>query len=706
MNARAICVASFSLVSTLWSQEFPNCSSYFDLDHPTILDGDPGTGTTSDLMRGKLDARAHDFDGDGDLDLMLWGNNVTANPADPFELQPLQFLRNEQISTSVPQPRVFIPWPTDGTHPLGGPGLNTDHVHRIYDIVIIDVDLDGDEDMVAGRLAEKDVVFLNDGGIFSSQLLNPNEASEYASCTNGGSGNPVDRPQSVDVSPPYTDPATGVIYPACDRRWTTGVAMADIFVEDPALPYPDVVLSYRASRPRVYRNMGTEDGVWLGFGHFQDFPAPLDELNDPAQFFYPGNGTRDVQLVDLTGDGKLDCVFARSGLPQGALKWPHTPLVASVLVYEWNDSQQAFEFAYDLSPPIVPGEPFHDDQYGPVSIGGMDYAIRSNSHSIAVADVDSDGDMDLIQPVSGRGFELLEVHPFLRRTRVYLNKGPVAGLGKGQHRPDGFLEDNPGPFPEAKNIMPVDLDGRGGIDLYEATSRSNTMADRVWICLTDDQPDRVPSYCRVDHFPSEELPYLAGGVTNDPGTLQAYPSDDTRYSHFADLDGDGQLDMVEANFGDGPEAGNSDDIRRPPFPRIFWGQAPQVGIESVSSSYGWPGLANNPQLQALGTPSPGNTLTFFVNGFSIQAVGIVYFGFEEAYINHLDTILALDVFQASLVPIFATGGTGSSATATFQVTWPSHFGFGKRAYVQTTFTDPADPDAWAVSNCLAITGGL
>jgi len=467
----------------------PFCPQVFPPPPPPQYFGNPITLP----YVGALDIKFHDFDSDGFQDLIYYNSQVTTGGQfrtrvyknNLGTLPPSHPLAFEDITLQV------FPPPIDP---------NT-HLGSAYENVFFDVDGDGDADMVSARLNARDLVFIRDGDHFISVAeIDPNEESPTCCCSNGGTGG-------------FTT-CTGSNF--CNRRFVTGIAVADIDFDGDT----DYVVSHRDERPSFFLNRGDDDGdgIWDGFVLWQKLPAPPGET--PANGWgYGGNGTRDIYLADLDHDGDKDVIAAR--MQTDSSGWTHSsPKIASVLVYRNDgfdkncdgvaDGRTPFVFWYKLKPPV--GE----DQPG---------SSMSSSLSIEVADVDGDGDYDVLQPILMFG----------QPTRIYLNDGS-GNLGTAvEHRPHGFVEDyqNPGGEDIAASLAEViDVDHDGDYDVVLAHHQGTTPNDRVF--LNVGTQSGVPIYVE-----SQDIQPIVS------------PNDNTRYIRFADLDRDGDYDYCEANFDEG-----------------------------------------------------------------------------------------------------------------------------------------------------------
>ncbi len=435
---------------------------------------------------GALDLRFHDIDQDGDEDI------VTFNIAVPLSDADIKFWENRRVQ-GAHAPDLFVPFAVSD---ILGPALiengipDRDYFKGIYDMWFVDIDGDADDDLVAGRLQDTDLVFKNVGGKFvSAQLMYSPQNSDYCGLT---------------------------------ARFTTGISIGDVNGDS----FPDIAACFRDSKPRLFLN-----DTLGNFYQDQVFPFPPGE----SGWAIPGAGFRDIHLVDLDGDLDLDCVLARMQHELAPHQTCTDPPTIQTIVYQnvGYSSGQTFQYWYKLNP----GTDCFDD----VDTFGLE---GSPSLSITLDDADGDGDMDLFQPVI-RAEQAQSTGSCVPsgcmtrdyRTRLYLNDGfgvlGTKNLGIPQYRPNLWIgsctENN-----IASWAYPEDIDNDGDNDVVIAHYADNGVPDRVWKNIGNDV-NGVPIYVLWQTIPSTL------GSTND----------NTRYVRFADLDLDGDEDYVEANFTGG-----------------------------------------------------------------------------------------------------------------------------------------------------------
>ena len=429
---------------------------------------------------GALDLRLEDLDNDGDQDLVYFtfrNNPTTIDESFRILENRIRDCAGSPLCERFPEATDKWFEAKDFNDPLEFEG--------IYEVNFFDVDNDGDRDMVAASLGQ-DLIFERAGDAFvPSRVLDPaGELSDYRTC--GGV--------------------------PCVGRATTSHYPGDVDRDGDL----DLVAAYRDSRTRLYLNDGGGN-----FSEAQVFPIPPGDVGAA----YRGNGNRDVILEDFDGDGDLDAAIARMDFDPTNQPWMSPPPgEKSVQVYfnegfacdcidpEDGSTTAPFCHAYELT-----------DQNGDTS--------DSNTFTLTAADIDHDGDYDLLQPV------LNATGGLTKMTRIYLNDGS-GHLGKtADHSPNaclgdadddfGTFGDDPG-FNHRSTVASVwDVDHDGDYDVV----LGHVTADRVW--LNTGSPNGLPVFLLFEEMPS----VIAPG------------NDNTRYMRFGDLDLDGDLDYCETNFG-------------------------------------------------------------------------------------------------------------------------------------------------------------
>jgi hypothetical protein len=182
----------------------------------------------------------------------------------------------------------------------------------------------------------------------------------------------------------------------------------------------------------------------------------------------------DITLGDVDGDGDLDVVLANAGRNGAG---------TTVSIYR-NDGQGNFA-------------------------SGQAFAAGPNPTALAAADFDHDGDLDVA--VTNHGF-------FAEGTTVTLLKND----GAGSFGTSVTLAVGDAP----RKIVAADLNADGWADLAVANDRHNSIRNRVTILMNDASGSFSPA------------------VAYDAGLPQGYAADGAACLAAGDLDNDGDLDVV------------------------------------------------------------------------------------------------------------------------------------------------------------------
>lgn len=254
-------------------------------------------------------------------------------------------------------------------------------------------------------------------------------------------------------------------------------------------------------------------------------PLADDELaQGPPQLRQPGMGhdSEDVAVADFDGDGRMDIII----VAEDDVKFGRTG------VHEYyRGTPQGFRRVRGVLPDTEANAVAHADLNGDgrddlLIVGaGQDRLLMNDGRGGFIdetearlpreaatgqdaefADIDGDGDLDIILGLEG---------------------GHALWLNDGQGRFTDATKDRlpPSGFVEARKVAPVDIDGDGDLDLYfsHVDWQGRDGRDRLFIndgrgFFTDETEARMPP---------------ESGLTVD--------------ARFADLDGDGDLDMVRAD---------------------------------------------------------------------------------------------------------------------------------------------------------------
>ncbi|HET6445152.1 MAG TPA: VCBS repeat-containing protein [candidate division Zixibacteria bacterium] len=538
-----------------------------------------------------------DLDGDGDLDLMtgttglyqvirMYLNNGTNDPFngisgkdidDAYEL-PLVTLGDvnrdgdlDLIAGSFFGPnRLYLNnGSADPFNGIQGTNISEDD-NDTLSLTLGDVDGDGNLDLITGNYRQRIRLYLNNGtddpfdGVSGSNisadthetrsvvlgdldgdadldLVAGNSDHANRQYLNNGTADPFNANPGIDISD--------------DAHKTESVAPGDIDGDGDL----DIVVGNNGSTNRLYLNNGTADpfksvtGSDVGANGAATLSVALGDVDADGDLdlvtgnynyynrLYLNNGTvdpfsgvsgsninydvyktRSVALGDVDSDGDLDLITGNDGFPNR--------------VYLNNGSADPF-----------------------IGVSGSDISVDDHkTTSVALADLDGDGNLDLVAGNSGQ------------TNRLYLNNGtadPFAGVSGSDISADAQ---------ETWSVALGDMNGDGALDLvvgqYEQPNRLylNNGTDNPFNGVsgsnTSDDIHTTRSVVLGDVDGDGDLDLVAGNSrevnrlvlnngTADPfnGVFGIDVSSDfaqlTNSMVFGDLDGDGDLDLVTGNYG-------------------------------------------------------------------------------------------------------------------------------------------------------------
>jgi uncharacterized repeat protein (TIGR01451 family) len=460
----------------------------------TAGDGSAWTKTTVDgSFAGALSVIVADVDGDGDLDLLAaayYGDAVAW-------------------------------WENDGT-PAGGSWSKTT-IDGTFDAAssaaVADVDGDGDLDLIgAADVAVDDVAWwentAGDGSAWTKHTINDSfgGASRVAAADLDGDGDldllgaayGVDdiawwENETIHRSAAF--PAVGQVTVAGNAGAPLRATAADV---DGDGDLDLLAAAYGGDAVAWWENDGTPAG------------SGWTEYTVDASF----DGARDVTGADIDGDGDLD-LFAAAEVADDIAWWENTAGDGSTWIKTAID--ETFDGASSVAAADVDGdgdldllaaaEVADDIAWWENTAGDGSTWTKTiidgsfdRASSIAAADVDGDGDLDLLGAAFGAG-----------EIAWWESDGTPADGGWAKHTIDNS-------FAGASRVAAADVDGDGDLDLLGAAYSANDIA--WWENTASDG--------------SAWTRRIVAGSFTQANSVAA-----------ADLDGDGDLDLLGAAFGAG-----------------------------------------------------------------------------------------------------------------------------------------------------------
>ncbi|MDO7875678.1 FG-GAP-like repeat-containing protein [Hymenobacter sp. ASUV-10] len=326
--------------------------------------------------------------------------------------------------------------------------------------------------------------------------------------------------------------------------------------------------------------------------------------------------------------------------------------------------------------------------------GGSDVGVRSNPHSVALGDVDGDGDLDLLTANSGDNSVSVRLNngsgSFSGGTDVGVDQFPT-GVAMGDVDGDGDLDfvtanyngntvsirlnngsgafsggSNPAVGSRPRSVALGDVDGDGDLDMLAANSDNNTVSVRL--------------NNGSGTFGSGSNP----AVDNSPQSVAV-----------GDVDGDGDLDLLTANYngntvsvrlnnGSGAFSGGSDPAVG--SPSVAWPCSVVLGdvdgdgnLDLLTANYGTGTVSvrlNLPPRPTLTSISPAAELpgqavtltgTSFTSGSTVRFGGVAASSVTVNSATSLTAVVPVGAAAGSTAVVVSTPGGSSAGSPAFEV---------------------------------------
>ena len=527
-----------------------------------------------------------DIDGDGDVDLVA-GNQGTSGfntnrlylNQYPSDANPFNLVYGSNVTSDGMDTRSIALVDVDGDGDLdllsgnygqvnqlclnNGDGTFADGIsisaetYNTYAIAVGDVDGDGDMDMVTGNANQVNRLYLNNSthSPFTGSQGKNITSDAYNTVTIGAGD--LDNDGDIDVvagnlgvnrlylNNGSSDPFNGVtgLNITSDNHSTYSVAIGDVNKDG----HLDLVVGNYTTTNRLYLNNGTSN--------------PFNGVSG-VDISTDAHSTLAITLGDVNGDGDLDVVAGNNNQTNRLYRWLGASYGSGTDISV--DVHATYAVAYkdidkDGDLDVIAGNYgqrnrlYYNNGYGTFSTG-TDISTDSNStRSLSIADVDGDGDLDML---TGN---------YSQYNRLYFNNGttsPFNGVSGVNVSNDSHA---------TLDVVFHDLDKDGDQDILVA---NNNMVNRAYLNTgngtfetgVDITLDAHYTYAFVlaDFNGDGAVDIAAGNYSSHQNRL--YPSqgnavpfsglkgadicNDNSYTHalaLGDLDNDGDIDIIEGN---------------------------------------------------------------------------------------------------------------------------------------------------------------
>ncbi|MEM7202343.1 MAG: VCBS repeat-containing protein [Planctomycetota bacterium] len=471
-----------------------------------------------------------DLDGDGDLDFVVGGGSVVYGDGSSAE-SPNRLYLNDGRGVFVDVTAVGLP--------AGGAPATA--------IAAVDVDRDGDLDLTLAVLSGQNLLYLNNGvGVFTDATLTHLPPVTDATLSIAAGDLDGDGDSDLVVGDAYTAPdrvllndgagvfAAGGAIGSGGWNPTLGLALGDVDGDGNL----DVLAAYGVSDIYAGAAYGRPNRLFLndGAGRFTEHSFPTASE--------PSTG---VALGDVDGDGDLDAAIANGVINNGF-----------------------FVYSVAYPPPASPNRLYINDGAGNFTQAppGQLPVDADHSRAVAFADIDANGDLDLVfgnaswgDTDAGDSLYLNDGSGWLvdASSRLPDGEGPTCALTVGDMTGNGLPD-----------VLSIHLgrqdrlaanDGAGGfVDVSSAGLPSDVDSTDA-LAVGDVNGDGAPDLIAGNRSSLSGLAastegrtnrvYLNSGFGQFAEAATALPASlgDTRALALGDVDGDLDLDLVVGNRG-------------------------------------------------------------------------------------------------------------------------------------------------------------